>query len=116
LAILRAMCILAGHDGMWLRLRAVMLKLGGMWVSWHAVLLIVSLFLEQVNSMVNVTIDCEKDESADSMWRRFRKATDRADVFKDAARSHFFVSRSERRAAKSSRARARKVKYENASA
>jgi ribosomal protein S21 len=65
--------------------------------------------------MVNVTIYCEKDESADSMWRRFRKATDRANVFRDASRSQFFVSRSQRRAAKSQRARA-KVKKENGGA
>jgi ribosomal protein S21 len=61
--------------------------------------------------MVNCMIYCEKDESADSMWRRFRKATDRADVFRDASRSQFFVSRSERRSVKSRRARARAAKY-----
>jgi ribosomal protein S21 len=60
--------------------------------------------------MVNCMIYCEKDESADSMWRRFRKGVDRANVFRDASRSQFFVSRSQRRAAKSQRARAKAAK------
>jgi ribosomal protein S21 len=64
--------------------------------------------------MVNCTIKIEPGESVESMWRRFRKATDRAGVYKDYARSQEFIPKSKRRAAKSSKARARKAKYENA--
>lgn len=68
------------------------------------------LFL-QVYYMVNCSIICEPGESADSLWRRFRKASDRANVYRDYARSREFISRSQRRAVKSSRARAKVAKY-----
>jgi ribosomal protein S21 len=60
--------------------------------------------------MVNVTIYCEKDESADSMWRRFRKATDKAGLSREHARSRRFVPKSAKRKEKSSKARARRAK------
>jgi ribosomal protein S21 len=44
------------------------------------------------------------------MWRRFRKATDKAGVYRDYARSREFISRPQRRAVKSSRARAKAQK------
>lgn len=65
--------------------------------------------------MVNCSIRVEPNESVDSMWRRFRKATDRSGVFKDEARSREFIPKSARRAAKSGRARARRAKYESSS-
>lgn len=62
--------------------------------------------------MINCSIEIAPNESMESIWRRFRKATDRASVYKDYARSQEFIPKSKRRAAKSSKARARRAKYE----
>jgi ribosomal protein S21 len=66
--------------------------------------------------MTNCVIYPAEGESIDSIWRRFRKATDRANVLKDYSRSREFVAKPQRRAAKSSKARARRAKYENGGA
>jgi ribosomal protein S21 len=66
--------------------------------------------------MVNTWIEVAPIESVESIWRRFRKATDRANVYRDYARSREFIPKPQRRAAKSSKARARKAKYENGGA
>jgi ribosomal protein S21 len=63
--------------------------------------------------MVNTWIEVAPNESIESIWRRFRKATDRENIYKDYARSHELIAKPRRRAAKSSKARARSAKYEN---
>jgi ribosomal protein S21 len=65
--------------------------------------------------VINCFVTCEPNESADSMWRKFRKQSERAGVLKDEARHREFIPKSARRAAKSGRARARKAKYESSS-
>ena len=42
--------------------------------------------------MVNCVIYPAEGETVESLWRRFRKATDRADVLKNYARSREFAS------------------------
>jgi ribosomal protein S21 len=61
--------------------------------------------------MTNCVIYPAEGESIENLWRRFRKATDRADVLKDYAKSRQFIAKPQRRAAKSQRARARRAKY-----
>ena len=82
-------------------------------VSWGRAAFLSFLTRIWVYYMVNCTIYCEPNESVESMWRRFRKATDRSGVLKDEARHREFVSKSKKRAAKSSRARIRAKKYAN---
>jgi ribosomal protein S21 len=69
------------------------------------------LLFQQVKSMVNCFIQIEPNESVESMWRRFRKATDRSGVFKDMQRAQHFVPKPQRRAAKSQRARKKVKEY-----
>jgi ribosomal protein S21 len=64
--------------------------------------------------MVNCIIYPAEGESIESVWRRFRKGVDRAGVLTDVARSREFVPKSQKRATKSSKARARRAKSENA--
>ena len=73
--------------------------------------LMLLLLLRWVYFMVNCSIEVAANESIDSVWRRFRKSVDRADVLKDYARSREFIAKPQRRAAKSHRARARQARY-----
>jgi ribosomal protein S21 len=67
-------------------------------------------FFYSRSSMVNCSIEVAPNESMESMWRRFRKATDRAGVYRDYARSREFMAKPQTRAAKSQRARAQAKK------
>jgi ribosomal protein S21 len=57
---------------------------------------------------VNASITVEPNESADSMWRRFRKATDKAGTIRALASKSEFTPKGERKALKSKHARKRK--------
>jgi ribosomal protein S21 len=64
--------------------------------------------------MVNCSISPEPGETADSLIRRFRKATDRANVYRDYARSREFTAKPQKRAAKAEKARGRRAKANGA--
>jgi ribosomal protein S21 len=60
--------------------------------------------------VVNCVIYPAEGESADSIIRRFRKSTDKAGTYRDYLRAREFIPRPQRRAMKSSKARAQAKK------
>jgi ribosomal protein S21 len=61
--------------------------------------------------MVNASVKPEvSGEHIESLLRRFKKATDKAGIIRSYARARYFVPKYQKKAAKSSRARAKAAK------